>query len=69
MLIKNFNAYQIVLWRVDPLLGNDRNTHAANNTRAVFSVVPAATVAMQHAIHAANNTEAVFSAVVRAEWL
>jgi hypothetical protein len=49
-----------ILWRIDPLLGNVRNTHAANNTGAVFSVVRAAAVAMQHAIHAANSSGAVF---------
>jgi hypothetical protein len=36
--------------RVDPLLDNARNTHAANNTGAVYSVVRAATVAWQRAI-------------------
>jgi hypothetical protein len=37
-----------ILWRVDLLLGNARNTHAANNRGAMFSVVRARTVAMQH---------------------
>jgi hypothetical protein len=49
------------LWRIDLLLVNASNTHAANNIGAVFSVVRAATVAMQRAIHAANNAEGVFS--------
>jgi hypothetical protein len=46
---------------MDPLLGIARNTHAANNTGAVFSVVRAATVVIQRAIRAINNNEAVFS--------
>jgi hypothetical protein len=46
---------------MDPLLGNGRNTHLANNTGAVFSVVRAATIVMQRAIHAANDIEEVFS--------
>jgi hypothetical protein len=50
--------YCIVLWCIDPLLGNARNTHPANNTGAVFSVVRARTVAMQ-------RTLSVFS---RARW-
>jgi hypothetical protein len=27
-----------ILWRIDPLLGNARNAHAANSTGAVFSL-------------------------------
>jgi hypothetical protein len=50
-----------VLWRIDPLLGNVRKVHAANNTGAVFSMVRAATVAMQLLMHEANNTEEMFS--------
>jgi hypothetical protein len=49
------------LWRIRPLLDNARNTHAANNTRAVFSVVRAVTIARQQTIHAAKNIGVVFS--------
>jgi hypothetical protein len=38
------------------LLGNARNTHAANNTGVVFYVVLTAIVDMQRAMHAAGNT-------------
>jgi 3-deoxy-D-arabino-heptulosonate 7-phosphate (DAHP) synthase class II len=41
------NASLKILWQVDPLLGNARNIHAANNTGVVFSVVRARTVAME----------------------
>jgi hypothetical protein len=44
--------YPKILWRIDPLLGNARNTHAANNTEAVFSVVRAGTFAMQRTLNA-----------------
>jgi hypothetical protein len=44
------------LWRVDPFLGNARNIHAANNTRAVFSVVRAGTVAMQRTLNTFSRT-------------
>jgi hypothetical protein len=65
---KNYRLYStelksdtLILWRIDPLLGNVRNTHTANNTGAVFSLVLAATVAMQRVIHAASNTKGLFS--------
>jgi hypothetical protein len=37
------------MWHVDPLSGNVRNTHAASNIGAMFSVVRARTVAMERA--------------------
>jgi hypothetical protein len=36
--------------RINPLLGNARNTHTANNTEAIFSLVPAWIIAMQCAL-------------------
>jgi hypothetical protein len=50
-----------ILWYIWSLLGNDRNTQATNNTGVMFSLVRAATDAMQRVIHAANNTRVVFS--------
>jgi hypothetical protein len=47
--IKHYLRYKI-MWRIDPLLSNARNTHAANNTVSVFSVVRARIVAMQGAL-------------------
>jgi hypothetical protein len=67
-----------MLWRIDPLLGNARNIHAANNTGAMFSVVRAWTVAMQRTLTLNTfsrtwwhhtQTERLFSAVVRTECL
>jgi hypothetical protein len=40
-----------ILWRIDPFLGNARNTHAPNNRGAVFSMVRARTVAMQRTLN------------------
>jgi hypothetical protein len=58
------SVHQSLLWGINPLLGNARNTHAANNKGGVFSVFRAATVAMQRAIQAATNIEdSVFHAV------
>jgi hypothetical protein len=48
--------YGIIVRRVDPFLGNARNTHAANNTGAVFSVVLARTVAMQRMLNTFSST-------------
>jgi hypothetical protein len=45
-----------VLWRIDTLLGNARNTHAANNTAAVFSVARLRTVAMQRTLNTYSHT-------------
>lgn len=32
------HASALILWRVEPLLDNDRNTYAANTTGVVFSM-------------------------------
>jgi hypothetical protein len=39
-ILTNVNGKNFLrlLWHVDPLMGNARNTHAANNTEAVFSM-------------------------------
>jgi hypothetical protein len=58
---EGLNYKTMILWGTDLLLGNARNTHAANNTGVVFSVIRAANIAMQRAIHAANNRERLFS--------
>jgi hypothetical protein len=46
-----------ILWRIGPLLGNARNTHAANNTGTVFCVVRAPTVAMQRTLNTFSRTQ------------
>jgi hypothetical protein len=35
-----FPGSNTILWHVNPLLGNGRNIHTANNTGAVFSLCP-----------------------------
>jgi hypothetical protein len=45
-----------ILWGIDPLLGNARNTHAANNRGTVSSVVRALTVAMQPTLNTFSRT-------------
>jgi hypothetical protein len=63
------NSFKI-LRRFDLLLGNARNTHAANNTGAVFSVVRPRTGVMQSALGTfsrarwRHTTEEVMQAVV-----
>jgi hypothetical protein len=63
----------IILWRTDQLLGNARNTHVANNTEGVFSVVRARTVAVLNTFSSPRWRQTIerlsFSAVVRAKWL
>jgi hypothetical protein len=45
----------MILWCIDPLHGNAHNTHMANNTGAVFSVVRAWTLAMQCTLGACSQ--------------
>jgi hypothetical protein len=49
--------HKFILWHVNPLLGNARNTHTANNTAAVFRVHAACPFSMT----SHNITGAVFS--------
>jgi hypothetical protein len=60
-MFRLIRGHHQVYLHIYPLLGNARNTHAANNTGAVFSVIRAATVAVQRAMHTANKSGAVFS--------
>jgi hypothetical protein len=63
------------MWRIDPLPGNIRNTQAANNTEAVFSMARARHGAMQRTLNIFSRarwhhtTEGLFFCVVRAVFI
>jgi hypothetical protein len=61
---QNFVVTSNILWCIDLLLGNLRDTHATNNKGPVVSVVIEATIILQRAIHAANVQYSVFCAAL-----